>query len=119
MKSIYSMYIGQPIFFMLDNHVSGEGTFVTTTGNKRIVVKLTKPCKEFASGTEIIIGQNEIVTDENKGLKLIEAAIEAGSNSARENDQGVDANEIRLAQLKAHQTFHALLAYVKELENRT
>lgn len=60
--------IGQMIYFLLDGHREGEGTFVEwhnhtiehgfCGGNLR--VKLTKPCKEFVVGTEILVDEKEV-----------------------------------------------------------
>jgi hypothetical protein len=60
--------IGQMIYFVLDGRWEGEGTFVAWHnhtieygfhgGNLR--VKLTKPCKEIATGTEILVNEKEV-----------------------------------------------------------
>ena len=53
---------GDLIKFRLDGRVEGEGIFKYSR-LVDIVVELTKPCKEFETGQEIIISTNEVIYD--------------------------------------------------------
>ena len=105
--------IGQLLHFYLDGRVEGEGTLTTQTTDGRIVVKLTKPCKDFSKGQEIIISPDEVVkpTAEN----LIDEAIHDGALYYYESDQGSDPVKIERLQHAAEKSRQALLNYVNNL----